>query len=40
MSFRVAASDIINGMAPDQAVDKAFGRIEQIFSGYQIPHQA
>ncbi len=38
--FPVAASDIINGMAPDQAVDKAFGRMEQIFSGYQIPHQA
>jgi multiple sugar transport system substrate-binding protein len=38
--FQVAASDIINGMAPDKATDKAFGRIEQIFAGYPIPHQA
>jgi multiple sugar transport system substrate-binding protein len=38
--FQVAASDIINGMAPDQAVDKAFGRIQNIFAQYQIPHAA
>lgn len=36
--FQVAASDIINGMAPDQAVDKASGRIQDIFAQYQIPH--
>jgi len=34
--FSVAASDIINGMAADQAVDKAFKRVEDIFSQYQI----
>ncbi len=34
--FAVAESDIINGMAPDQAVDKAFKRVEAIFSQYQI----
>jgi len=38
--FSVAAADIINGMSPDQAVDKAFSRMEAIFSQYQIPHQA
>jgi ABC-type glycerol-3-phosphate transport system substrate-binding protein len=38
--FEVAQSDIINGMEPDKAVDKAFSRIEDIFSQYQIPHQA
>lgn len=36
--FQVATSDIINGMTPDQAVDKAFGRIQDIFSQYQIPN--
>lgn len=36
--FPVAAADIINGMSADKAVDKAFARIEQIFSQYQIPH--
>lgn len=36
--FQVAASDIINGMSPDQAVDKAFGRIQDIFAQYQIAH--
>jgi multiple sugar transport system substrate-binding protein len=34
--FAVAESDIINGMAPEQAVDKAFARVEAIFSQYQI----
>jgi multiple sugar transport system substrate-binding protein len=34
--FSVAAADIINGMAPDKATDKAFKRIEAIFSRYQI----
>ena len=38
--FSVAASDMINGMSADQAVDKAFGRIEQIFSQYKIPQGA
>jgi multiple sugar transport system substrate-binding protein len=38
--FQVAASDIINGMAPDQAVNKAFSRIQDIFAQYQIPHAA
>ena len=37
--FAVATSDVINGMAPDKATDKAFARIEQIFSKYQIPNQ-
>ena len=30
--FAVAESDVINGMTPDQATDKAFARIEDIFS--------
>lgn len=38
--FGVAESDIINGMSPDQATDKAFARIEQIFSKYAIHNQA
>jgi multiple sugar transport system substrate-binding protein len=38
--FQVATSDIINGMAPDQATDKAFSRIEDIFAQYQIAHAA
>jgi multiple sugar transport system substrate-binding protein len=38
--FSVATGDIINGMAPEQAVDKAFKRIDQIFAAYPIPHQA
>ena len=38
--FSIAESDIINGMAPDQATDKVFARMEQIFAGYPIPHQA
>lgn len=37
--FSVAASDVINGMDADKAADKAFSRIEAIFSQYQIPHQ-
>jgi multiple sugar transport system substrate-binding protein len=36
--FAVAESDVINGMTPDKATDKAFSRIEAIFSGYQIGH--
>jgi multiple sugar transport system substrate-binding protein len=38
--FAVAESDIINGMAPDQATDKALKRIEQIFAAYPISNQA
>ena len=38
--FEVAESDIINGMAPDKATDKAFARIEEIFAGYPIIHPA
>lgn len=38
--FPVAAADIINGMAPDKATDKAFARVEEIFSKYPIGHQA
>lgn len=38
--FGVAEGDVINGMAPEQAVDKAFKRIEQIFAAYPINHQA
>jgi multiple sugar transport system substrate-binding protein len=34
--FSVAAADVINGMDPDKATDKAFGRIQDIFSKYQI----
>ncbi len=34
--FEVAESDIINGMTPDKAADKALARIEAIFSKYQI----
>lgn len=37
--FQIAESDVINGMTPDKATDKAFARIEDIFSKYQIPHQ-
>jgi multiple sugar transport system substrate-binding protein len=35
--FQVAEADVIRGMAPDQATDKAFGHIEQIFARYPIP---
>jgi multiple sugar transport system substrate-binding protein len=38
--FSVAASDVINGMAPDKATDKAFGRMESIFSQYHIPQSS
>lgn len=38
--FAVASSDVINGMAPDKAADKAFARIEDIFAQYHIPHAA
>lgn len=38
--FSVAESNIINGMAQDQATDKVFARMEQIFADYPIPHQA
>ena len=38
--FSIAESDIINGMTPDQATDKVFARMEQIFAGCPIPHQA
>ncbi len=38
--FAVAESDVINGMDPDKATDKAFKRIEDIFSQYPISHQA
>ena len=38
--FEVAELDIINGMAPDKATDKAFARIEEIFAGYPIIHPA
>jgi multiple sugar transport system substrate-binding protein len=38
--FSVAASDVINGMLPDKATDKAFAHIEQIFSKYQIAEKA
>lgn len=38
--FQVATSEIINGSDPEQAVDKAFKRIEDIFANYQIPHAA
>lgn len=37
--FAVAESDVINGMTPDKATDKAFARIEDIFSKYQIGNQ-
>lgn len=37
--FSVAESDVINGMPPDKAADKAFARIEDIFSKYQISKQ-
>jgi multiple sugar transport system substrate-binding protein len=37
--FSVAAADVINGMDPDKATDKAFARIEDIFSKYPIGHQ-
>jgi multiple sugar transport system substrate-binding protein len=36
--FSVAESDMINGMAPDKATDKAFARIEDIFAQYPIPN--
>ena len=38
--FPVAASDVINGMAPEQAMDKAFGGSRRSSRSYQIPHQA
>ena len=38
--FEVAESDIINGMTPDKATDKAFARIEESFAGYPIIHPA
>jgi multiple sugar transport system substrate-binding protein len=38
--FGVAEADVINGMAPDKATDKAFARMEQIFAGYPTSHQA
>jgi multiple sugar transport system substrate-binding protein len=34
--FAVASNDVINGMPLDKAVDKAFARVEAIFSQYQI----
>ncbi len=34
--WEVAEADIINGMAPDKATDKALARIAQIFQKYQI----
>jgi multiple sugar transport system substrate-binding protein len=37
--FSIAESDIINGMTPAKATDKAFARMETIFSQYSI-HQA
>jgi multiple sugar transport system substrate-binding protein len=37
--FALASSNIINGMTPDQATDKAFARIEEIFSNYHIVQQ-
>jgi multiple sugar transport system substrate-binding protein len=36
--FSIAESDVINGMEPDKATDKAFSRIEDIFAQYQIGH--
>ncbi len=38
--WSVAIADVINGGDVDKAVDKAFKRVEDIFSHYQIPHQA
>jgi multiple sugar transport system substrate-binding protein len=37
--FALASSNIINGMTSDEATDKAFARIEEIFSKYQIVQQ-
>ena len=35
--FSVAMFDVINGgMAPEQAIDKAFRRVETIFAKYPI----
>lgn len=34
--FPAAISDVINGMEVNQAVDKAFTRVEEIFAQYQI----
>jgi multiple sugar transport system substrate-binding protein len=38
--FSVAAGDIINGMTAEKATDKAFARIEEIFSKYPIEAKA
>src|SRR5260370_968034 len=34
--FSVAEFDVINGMAPQTAIDKAFKRVEEIFAKYPI----
>lgn len=34
--FGVAEADVIHGMAPEQAIEKAFGEIKQIFAQYPI----